>query len=302
VNIVADTGELRRKLAAFRGKDRLALIPTMGCLHEGHAALMHRAKDFADIVLVSIYVNPLQFGPNEDFAAYPRTFEQDCAVCEREGVDIVFHPHNLYPGGEPQVSLTVGGSQANDLANSLCGAQRPGHFDGVAMAVAVLFNIVQPDVALFGEKDWQQLAMIRRMTDDLQFPVEIIGVETVREADGLAMSSRNRYLSDVERKQALILNQALKAMQKAAKEESDAETLVALGRNMLAEAGLQPQYLEIRDADDLTPLSYIENRAARAFIACQIGPARLIDNMSISNTPISLKMNTMTETPCISPC
>jgi len=299
---VVTTSELRSLLAVSRAKNRIALVPTMGCLHDGHVALMRRARDSADIVVVSIYVNPLQFGPNEDFDAYPRNFADDCAICEAAGVDVIFHPQTLYPGGEAQVSLTVGGSQANDLANSLCGAQRPGHFDGVAMAVAVLFNIVQPDVAIFGEKDWQQLAMIRRMTDDLQFPVEIIGVETVREADGLAMSSRNRYLSDAERKQALILSQALKAMQKAAEGESDAQVLVALGRNMLAEAGLQPQYLEIRDADDLTPLSCIEKRAARAFIACQIGPARLIDNMSISNTPISSKTNKVTETPCISPC
>ncbi len=290
---VATTGELRSLLAMPRGKDRIALVPTMGCLHQGHVALMRRAKDFADIVVVSIYVNPLQFGPNEDFDAYPRSFEQDCAACESAGVDIVFHPQTLYPGGEAQVRLAAGG-----LADALCGAKRPGHFDGVAMAVAVLFNTVQPDVAVFGEKDWQQLAMIRRMVSDLQFPVEIIGVETVREANGLAMSSRNRYLSDAERQQALVLNKALNTMwKKAAEGESDAEVLISLGRNMLAGAGLQPEYLEIRDADDLTPISRIGHHVARAFIACQVGPARLIDNMPISNASISLKMNKMTEMP-----
>jgi len=294
---VATSSDLRRLLAISRGKDRIALVPTMGCLHDGHVALMRRARDFADIVVVSIYVNPLQFGPNEDFEAYPRNFTDDCAICEAAGVDVIFHPQSLYPAGQAQVHLVVGGIADNGLADCLCGAERPGHFDGVVMAVAVLFNIVQPDVAVFGEKDWQQLAIICRMVVDLQFPVEIIGMATQREADGLAMSSRNRYLSQTERKQALILSQTLKAMQKAAAAESDAQMLADLGRSMLAEVGLTPQYLEIRDADDLTPLKDLADRAARAFIACQVGPARLIDNISISNMPISSKTNKMTETP-----
>ncbi|MDQ6987250.1 MAG: pantoate--beta-alanine ligase [Mariprofundaceae bacterium] len=292
IKTVATAGQLRHLLAMSCGKDRIVLVPTMGCLHDGHMALIRRAKDFADIVVVSIYVNPLQFGPDDDFDSYPRSFADDCAACESAGADIVFHPQTLYPAGQAQVRLAVGG-----LADCLCGEKRAGHFDGVVMAVAVLFNIVQPDVAVFGEKDWQQLAIIRRMAVDLQFPVKIIDVATQREADGLAMSSRNRYLSENERKQAVILPQTLKAMQKAAETQLDVQTLVDLGRSMLAGAGLTAQYLEIRDADDLTPLQDIAGCAARAFIACQIGPARLIDNIPISNIPVSSKTNKMTETP-----
>ncbi|MDX8392277.1 MAG: pantoate--beta-alanine ligase [Mariprofundaceae bacterium] len=284
MNIAETVGELHSLLAISRGRNRIALVPTMGCLHAGHVSLIRKAREIADIVVLSIYVNPLQFGPNEDFDAYPRTFEEDCAICDMEGVDAIFHPQNLYPNGQPQVRLQFGNSAGDGLADCLCGAERPGHFDGMAMAVAILLNIVQPDVAIFGEKDWQQLAIVRRMVGDLQMPVELIGVQTMREADGLAMSSRNRYLSVTDRQKAVLLSQVLNSMRKAAESEQDTEILIQHARNILAGAGLQPEYLEIRDADNLTPVRNLGGRAARAFIACRIGPARLIDNIFIANT------------------
>jgi len=277
MKICRSSTELCSALAPIRSGKRTAFVPTMGCLHEGHLSLLRRARELADIVVASIYVNPLQFGPNEDLDAYPRTPDADAAACEAEGVDIMFCPENLYAAGPPLVSLRVKG-----LDNCLCGASRPGHFDGVATVVNILLNIVQADIAVFGEKDWQQLAIIRRMAADLYLPVEIVGVETVREAGGLAMSSRNHYLSGVQRRQALALNQALKAMQDAAVKQRNAASLIALARKLLAEAGLQPEYLEIRSASDLTPVQHLDETPARAFIACRVGPARLIDNISLA--------------------
>ncbi|MDX8407703.1 MAG: pantoate--beta-alanine ligase, partial [Mariprofundaceae bacterium] len=279
VIIIHSPTDLRRHLAASRGKDRIALVPTMGCLHEGHLSLIRKARSLADIVVLSIYVNPLQFGPNEDLDAYPRTFEADAALCEAEGVDVIFHPDNLYAAGTPLVSLHV-----EELDRCLCGAARPGHFDGVATVVAILFNIVQPEIAVFGEKDWQQLTIIRRMVECLQMPVEIIGSETVREADGLAMSSRNRYLGEAERSKAKHLNRALAAMQNlAASGESDAQTLLKAAGDTLAEQEITPEYLEIRDAYTLQPIRILQqDHPARAFIAARIGAARLIDNISLA--------------------
>jgi len=287
MKICRSSAELRSVLAPIRSGKRTAFVPTMGCLHEGHSSLLRRARELADIVVASIYVNPLQFGPNEDLDAYPRTPDADAAACEAAGVDVIFCPENLYAAGPPLVSLRVKG-----LDDCLCGASRAAHFDGVATVVNILFNIVQADIAVFGEKDWQQLAIIRRMATDLHLPVEIVGVETVREAGGLAMSSRNRYLSDVQCRQALALNQALKTMQDAAAKQRNAASLIASARSLLAEAGLQPEYLEIRSAHDLTPVQDLDETPARVFIACRVGPARLIDNMSLpAKTP------EMTETP-----
>jgi len=278
--IVAETvTDLRRALAPSRGKDRIALVPTMGCLHEGHASLIRKARGLADIVVVSIYVNPLQFGPNEDFDRYPRTFEADKALCASEGADIIFHPASLYPEGGPQVTLTVD----DKLADTLCGAHRPGHFDGVATVVNMLFNIVQPEIAVFGEKDWQQLTIIRRMVADLQLPVEIIGGETVREADGLAMSSRNRYLGEDARRQAVALSRALLSMRtEAAAGMHNTSELLIEARKVLATAAIVPEYLDIRDANTLQPLEKLRpGTPARAFIAAKVGNARLIDNMPL---------------------
>lgn len=278
MQIVTTASELRRQLASLRGRDRIALVPTMGCLHEGHLSLIRKARKLADVVVVSIYVNPLQFGAGEDLDSYPRTFDADVNACRDEGVDLVFHPETLYPEGEPPVSMHVKG-----LSDCLCGKTRPGHFDGVATVVAILFNLVQPDIAVFGEKDWQQLTIIRRMVNGLAFPVEIVGGETVREADGLAMSSRNRYLSTAERKQAKALHAALAAMQSMACEgQDDASTLIRAAEDILAAAGIRPEYLEIRDAWDLTLLEKLSReRPARAFVAARLGRARLIDNMPL---------------------
>jgi len=279
--IVAGTeADLRACLAPRRISDRIALVPTMGCLHEGHRCLIRRAREMADTVVVSIYVNPLQFGPGEDFDAYPRPFEEDAAACEREGVDALFHPQNLFPGGAPQVMLRAG-----EMARCLCGIHRPGHFDGVLTVVAALFNLVQPHVAVFGEKDWQQLTLIRRMTLDLRMPVEIAACETVREEDGLAASSRNRYLDPDDRARAAGLHAALKCMRERAQAgEKRVKALLAAGLARLREAGIDPEYLEIRAADTLAPLSSLGRPPARAFVAARIGKVRLIDNMALEVT------------------
>lgn len=279
MNIIETTEELRRTLAPVRGRDRVAFVPTMGCLHEGHLSLIRKAKRLADIVVVSIYVNPMQFGPNEDFDAYPRTFDADAELCEREGVDIIFHPQNLYPADGIKVSLKV-----SELENCLCGASRPGHFDGVVTVVNMLFNIVQPDIAIFGEKDWQQLAIITRMVGDLQMGIEIVGAPTLREADGLAMSSRNRYLSAEDRSKAPLLHQTLQSMKhRFGQGEVESTTLIESAKAQLAEAGITPEYLEIRDATTLQTTTTIDV-PCRIFIAVKIGNARLIDNIALERT------------------
>jgi len=298
MNIVSTASDLRRTLAPVRERDRIAFVPTMGCLHEGHLSLIRKARRLADIVVVSIYVNPMQFGPNEDFDAYPRTFEADGALCKQEGVDIIFHPESLYPAGGIKVSLAV-----DELDHCLCGAARPGHFDGVATVVNILFNIVQPDVAIFGEKDWQQLTIIRRMVEGLQMPIEVIGSETLREADGLAMSSRNRYLGDEDRALATYLNKALTAMQSIAGEgETDTRKLIATGTDILTSAGITAEYLEVRDAWSLQTVNTLDHQhPSRAFIAARIGPARLIDNAPLSLPSEKSAGNKITEHKEVSP-
>ncbi len=272
MRIARSASALRAARAAMPG--RVAFVPTMGCLHEGHMALVRRAKALADHVVVSIYVNPLQFGPQEDYQAYPRTPEEDAAKLRAEGVDLLFMPETLYPEGEPEVRVRAG-----KMSKVLCGAYRPGHFDGVLTVVAILFHLVRPDLAVFGEKDWQQLVLIRRMVRDLAWGIEVIGVPTVREPDGLAMSSRNRYLAPAERKQAQGLFAALSAMREAARQgETRVDRLVARGQAELQAHGIAPQYLEIRDEETLESLETLTPRA-RAFVAAFVGKARLIDNM-----------------------
>ena len=292
MNIVETTTELRRILAPIRGRDRIAFVPTMGCLHEGHLSLIRKAKRLADIVIVSIYVNPMQFGPNEDFDAYPRTFEQDAELCKKEGVDIIFHPENLYPADGIKISLKI-----DKLDSCLCGAARPGHFDGVVTVVNMLFNIVQPDIAIFGEKDYQQLAIISRMGSDLQMNVEIIGGATLRENDGLAMSSRNRYLSKDDRSRAPRLHDTLQSMKSLFEQgETDSKKLIKLGKSQLSDAGIKPEYLEIRDARNLMSVGELDNTPARIFIAAKIGNARLIDNIALdraTNSTQQCAMETM---------
>ncbi len=273
--------ELRHQLQTLRADKTIAFVPTMGCLHAGHLSLIKQAKSLANIVVVSIYVNPLQFGANEDLDAYPRTFDDDAQVCAEIGVDFIFCPTTLYPENGPEISL-----KTTSLSDCLCGASRPGHFDGVVTVVNILFNIVQPDFAVFGEKDWQQLVIIRRMVSDLHMPIEIVGGDIIREVDGLAMSSRNRYLSAAERAQALKLSQALKAMRQLANDgEANINVLKNQARNMLATANIQIEYLDIRSAGSLKNIHILNTEPARAFIAANIGKTRLIDNVSI-NTPL----------------
>jgi len=280
VNIVESVAELHSCLAPLRTSKRIALVPTMGCLHEGHLSLIRKARELADVVVVSVYVNPLQFGPSEDLDQYPRPFEKDAKMCEREGVDFLFHPENLYPQDGIKVSLTV-----DELADCLCGASRPGHFDGVATVVNILFNIVRPDIAIFGEKDWQQLAILRRMVSDLAMPVELVACPTVREADGFAMSSRNRYLSAEERHKANKLADALRVIQRSVGAGNrQVALLTTMARDGLAKHGIEPEYLDIRDAETLRDLDEISGAPARAFIAAPIGKARLIDNISLETS------------------
>jgi pantoate--beta-alanine ligase len=264
-----------------RGKT-LALVPTMGALHEGHLTLVRQAHAHADHVAVSIFVNPMQFGPNEDLDAYPRQPAQDSRLLRDAGVDLLWAPTvaEMYPDN---FASTV---SVRGLDRVLCGMHRPGHFDGVATVVLKLFNQVRPDVALFGEKDWQQLTIIRRMARDLDLafpPVDaIIGVSTVREADGLAMSSRNRYLSADQRAQATALNRAMRAGVGAimAGDPVDA-VLTGLRRTVLAAGFERIDYADLRAADTLDDLAIWDGRAARLLVAAHIGRTRLIDNMAI---------------------
>jgi len=279
MNIATTAEQLRHMLASSRS-ERIALVPTMGCLHEGHLSLIRKAKRLADIVVVSIYVNPLQFGANEDLDCYPRPWHDDVALCEKEGVDFIFHPHNLYPDDGSKVTLSV-----TALDAVLCGASRQGHFNGVATVVNILFNIVQPHLAIFGEKDWQQLAIIHRMTNDLHLPVEIIGSAIIREDDGLAMSSRNRYLSEQQRQQATHISAALRLMQELAAKNTSLELIHQQAMTYLNQHNIQPEYLDIRDENNLESIQHLEPHSgqhqARIFIAARLGETRLIDNMPL---------------------
>lgn len=256
---------------------RIGFVPTMGFLHEGHIHLMRQIRASVDRVVVSIYVNPLQFGPKEDLSSYPRDLEGDLEKCRSVGVDAIFAPDDLYPDG---FSTTV---SLHGLTDTLCGATRPGHFAGVATVVARLFGVVRPHSAIFGEKDYQQLAVIRRMVTDLALPVEIVAGTLIRAKDGLALSSRNTYLSADERTRALSLHRALRAMQAAhAAGETRADALTALGRALLDVDRLD--YLEIVDALSLAPVTRVE-RPARAAIAAWVGRPRLIDNAPLGGEP-----------------
>ncbi len=261
------------RAARARG-ETVGFVPTMGYLHEGHLRLVARARELADRVVVSIFVNPTQFGPGEDFDRYPRDEARDRRLCEEAGVDAVFFPSaaEMYPEGY-QTYVTV-----EEISKPLCGASRPGHFRGVATVVLKLLNAVEPDVAVFGEKDYQQLQVVRRMVRDLNLPVRIVGVPTVREADGLALSSRNTYLSQEERRQALAIPRALRwAQEQVEAGVRDAGALAAEIRSSLEAAGLRVDYVEIRHPDTLEPVGSIDDRALLA-VAAFAGRTRLIDN------------------------
>lgn len=275
-------GELREAVDRLRAAGELALVPTMGALHEGHLTLVREARKHAARVVVSIFVNPAQFGPNEDLASYPRQLAEDAQALEAEGVDLLWAPpvEEVYPEGFA-TTVSVGG-----LGERLCGAARPGHFDGVATVVAKLFNQVRPDWALFGEKDWQQLAVIRRMARDLDltqpFAERIIGVPTVREPDGLAMSSRNRYLSPENRRRAAALPRLMReAIARIEGGLSPADALAALKQGLVAADFDSVDYAELADADSLAPLAGFGAGPARLFVAARIGGTRLIDNMPV---------------------
>jgi pantoate--beta-alanine ligase len=274
---------LRSAVTQLRETGTLALVPTMGALHEGHLTLVREAKARADHVAVSIFVNPLQFGAGEDLDAYPRQLERDSALLEAEGVDLIWAPgvEVMYPQGFA-TNISVSG-----ISEGLCGTARPGHFDGVATVVCKLFHQVLPDMALFGEKDWQQLAVIRRMARDLDLTHPhadaIIGVPIVREADGLAMSSRNAYLTPEQRAQAVALPTAMKTTIAAIEaEENVSDALGTLEAALLAGGFASVDYAQLCDADDLSPLDHRSTRPMRLLVAARIGKARLIDNMAVT--------------------
>jgi len=255
----------------------IALVPTMGCLHEGHLSLIRLAKKHADVVVVSIYVNPLQFGKNEDLAQYPRPLESDLKCCENEGVDMVFCPENLYPNQGIAVSLVV-----KDLDQVLCGAHRPNHFNGVVTVVSILFHVIQPDVAVFGEKDYQQLCILKRMVHDLSMSVRVLPGTIIRAKDGLALSSRNRYLNHEERRQAVCIYQCLKGMQTMVqKGEKQVSQVLSWGRSFLENHAIKIQYLEVRDSETLQSMNVLSQHCGRVFIAANIGQTRLIDNLEL---------------------
>ena len=283
MKVVRSKSELREALEAPRrqGK-RIGLVPTMGYFHEGHLALMSAAREDCDVVVVSLFVNPTQFGPGEDLESYPHDERRDVQLAEREGVDLIWIPEKdqIYPEG---FSTTV--EVASEFTGVLEGdpAQRgPSHFRGVTTIVAKLFNSVQPDVAYLGRKDAQQALVIRRMTEDLDFPVEIRVLPTVRGKGGLAMSSRNAYLSPEERDRALAISRALRAAERLAGEgETSTEALVEAARAELRGADIEPEYVEARSAEDLSPVAELNGRPVLVAVAARVGKARLIDNVVI---------------------
>jgi len=261
-----------------RGGQRLGFVPTMGALHEGHLSLVRAARHRCEVVAASIFVNPTQFGPNEDLAKYPRAFERDRELLEKEGVELLFAPsvEEMYPAGAVSW-VTVEG-----MSDRLDGRSRPGHFRGVTTVVAKLFHVVEPDAAFFGQKDAAQIAIIRRMVSDLKFPVEIVACPIVREADGLAMSSRNAYLDPSQRRQALVLYPALMRVKECWEAgERDAARLVAVGcMEIASESAVRLDYFEIVDGESLDPVSKIE-KGALVVVAAFVGATRLIDNVVV---------------------
>lgn len=288
---VRTVAELRREVAAARkragsvaaGADGVvSLVPTMGALHAGHLSLVDRAADLSPFVVMSLFVNPTQFGPGEDFDAYPRDLERDAELAADRGVDLLFAPSTeaVYPEGRSQTRVVPG-----PLAERLCGLARPGHFEGVLTVVAKLFGMAQPDVAVFGQKDYQQVTLIRRMVADLDMPIRIEAAPIVREEDGLALSSRNVYLTERERSRATSLSQGLFAAREAFREDgvTNADRLKARVRGTMRDQDVEPEYIELVDPDTLEPVSEEWERAVLA-VAARVGQTRLIDNVLLAQT------------------
>jgi pantoate--beta-alanine ligase len=277
-HIVRTVAELRRAVASWRtAGERVGLVPTMGALHEGHLTLVRAARALCRRTAVSIFVNPTQFGPNADFDRYPRDLDGDVAKLATVGTDMVFAPGvaDMYPDGFA-TTVTVAG-----LTETLCGPHRPGHFAGVTTVVSKLLNQAAPDAAFFGEKDFQQLQVVRRLARDLDIPTEIVGVPTVRESDGLAMSSRNAYLAADERTRAATIYRVMTEASRALKAGADSAAVIARGKAELAAAGFSPiDYVDVVDATTLKPIPRA-NGNARIAIAAWLGKTRLIDNMAV---------------------
>lgn len=279
MEVISSPDKMQQKALSLKGKSKtISCVPTMGFLHEGHLNLIRAARADANILVVTIFVNPAQFGPSEDLSSYPRDLKRDLSLCEQEGVDIVFTPEaeDIYPEG---YSTYI---EENDLSKGLCGATRPGHFRGVATVVAKLFNIVQPDSSFFGRKDYQQLCVIKKMVKDLNIPIRIIGCPIVREEDGLAMSSRNKNLNSDQRREALCLRQALlRAKELVGTGEKGAavirESMVEI---IEKEPSSRIDYIEIRDGETLE-LKYQIEEGTMIALAVFIGKTRLIDNILI---------------------
>ncbi|HEU5047782.1 MAG TPA: pantoate--beta-alanine ligase [Rickettsiales bacterium] len=278
MEIVRTKTDLREAVARLRKAGKtIALVPTMGALHDGHISLVRIGLQHADAVVTSIFVNPTQFGPNEDFAKYPRTEEEDVRKLEAAGCTIAYIPSVDEVYGKNAITIV----QVPGISSQLCGAFRPGHFDGVATVVTKLFMQAMPDVAIFGEKDYQQLHIIRQFTRDLDIPVRIIGAPLMREADGLALSSRNRYLSPEEREKAASLYQAMLRVAEDIKAGQNIAEAVSTGKDVLLRNGFRSiDYLEVRDAETLAPISEVK-KPARLLAAAYLGNTRLIDNIAL---------------------
>jgi pantoate--beta-alanine ligase len=281
MDTVTTNAAVRERVRRWRADGvRIAFVPTMGNLHTGHISLIEAARRGAARFISSIFVNPMQFGPNEDFAHYPRTAAKDAEMLDAAGCDLMFMPdvREIYPDGFERATRV----EVPQLSRILCGQFRPGHFEGVTTVVAKLFNIVEPDVAVFGEKDYQQLTIIRRMVADMCYPIEIVAAPTVREADGLAMSSRNQYLTAAERKIAPRLYAELQAaVRQVAAGQKDYAAVERAGTRALENAGMEPEYFAIRTARTLAaPQELAEELVVLA--AARLGKARLIDNLKVS--------------------
>lgn len=284
--VIRSLADMQRQAIAWKHAGlKVGLVPTMGCLHAGHLSLMRKAVQNADRVVVSLFVNPIQFGPQEDFAAYPRQFQADCDLCKKEGVHVIFCPeaNEMYPEGfQTTVSIKF-------LSQGMCGANRPGHFDGVATVVSKLLHLTMPDIAIFGEKDFQQLAIIRQMVRDLNFPVTILGAPIVREADGLAMSSRNKYLQGEMRSQALCLSRSILEAQKTvalASQDVAADAVVEATKKIIADAGGVLDYAVVINEHTLQPETLVGSSSVLALAVKIGGVVRLLDNARLAPAKI----------------